>query len=93
MSESPLSPDRRPEDRTRVAWTGEDEIQARIVERVAEVAGVEPTDLEPLYQAVDPDALDRLVRGSAGFRAASFVYAGHHVRLFADGQLTVNPTG
>lgn len=37
-----------------------------IVEAVAAAAGVDPTDLPPLYDFVDPDALDSLFDTSRG---------------------------
>lgn len=36
-----------------------------VVEAVARATGRDPTTLDPLYEAIDPDALDRLIRSSA----------------------------
>lgn len=38
---------------------------ARVIEAVASAKGVEATELPPLSDVIDPDALDRLVAGSA----------------------------
>ncbi|WP_459809929.1 HalOD1 output domain-containing protein [Halopiger thermotolerans] len=39
----------------------------RIVETVADVQGTSPSELStPLYEAVDPDALERVLRSSDG---------------------------
>ena len=35
-----------------------------VIEVIAEAAGRDPIALEPLYASVDPEALDRLVRGN-----------------------------
>lgn len=68
-----------------------------VVEAVADVCEVDPIDLEPrLYQAVDPDALDRLFARRAdgtpreGGRV-EFVLAGCQVRVEADGTVKVTP--
>lgn len=88
----PAEADGPSEHRMQVDQADPDGLQAAIVEGVATVAGVEAADLDPLYGAVDPDALSRLFRDSAGFYSISFVYAGHRVRLFADGELVVRRT-
>lgn len=54
-----------------------------VVERVAEAEGVDPLDLDPLYEAIDPDALDKLC-GGADYDARSsarivFDYNGYTV--------------
>lgn len=66
-----------------------------VVEAVAEVRGVDPVGLEPrLYQAVDPDALNRLFARRAdgtpreGGRV-EFVLAACQVCVEADGSVDV----
>lgn len=49
-----------------------------IVLEVASRTGMDPFDLPPLYQYVDPEALDRLVLGPGSCRA-TFEYAGYEV--------------
>lgn len=39
-----------------------DETSLAVVSTVASVSGTDPVDLDPLYDAVDPAALDRLFR-------------------------------
>lgn len=62
-----------------------------VIEAVASREDVEPMALEtPLYEAVDPDALDALVETTASQhdRASleiEFTYHGYHVRVSADG--------
>lgn len=56
-----------------------------VVETVAEIENTEPTGMEPLYDSVDPDALNGLFRRSRGTAdtgiEVSFTYAGYDVTL------------
>lgn len=58
-----------------------------VVRAVAKHKGIDPVAVEqPLYDAVDPDALDALIAGSAppaggSATTVSFAYAGHEVHL------------
>lgn len=59
-----------------------------IVERVAAERGVTPSELAPLQEAVDVDALDALVAG--GFQGScEFTYAGCTVTVDGDGAVRV----
>lgn len=66
----------------------------RVVEALAEAAGVDSVDLPPLYDAVDPDALDSLFAprpdGSprVGCRV-SFRFDGYQVTVHRDGEVQV----
>lgn len=56
----------------------------RVIRRVSTAADSDPVELPPLYDAIDPDALDALVeRMSDG--TVSFVYAGYEVIVENDG--------
>jgi hypothetical protein len=58
-------------------------ISERIVWTVATAADRDPLELPPLYDAIDPDALDALVdRMSDG--TVSFAYAGYEVTVRSD---------
>lgn len=67
-----------------------------VVRRVAEREGVDPIELEePLFEAVDPDALDNLL-GVVGtgdeagpWVAVSFAYLGYEIRIDSEGRITV----
>ena len=64
-----------------------------VVEAVSESEGVDPAALEqPLYEVIDPEALDRLV--SKGSREApihiTFRYYGYHVTVSSAGDVTVS---
>lgn len=68
---------------------------AAVVESVAAVKRADPLDFDPLYRAVDTDALDALVR-DAGAKASpglsvSFRYEGTDVTVRGDGTVVVAP--
>ena len=64
-----------------------------VVRAVSERAGIDPVDLPPLYERVDPDALDDLF-APAGHRPGlmgrvTFRYCGHLITVFNDGKLGI----
>jgi len=67
-----------------------------VVETVAAREGVDPIDLEtPLYETVDPDALDALVGAPTPAERQQllhvvFEYHGYEVRVSADGDVSVS---
>lgn len=66
----------------------------RVVEAVAANQDVDPIELKPLYEVVDPDALDAIVgpSGDVGPAAActvEFDYAGVSVVVRTDGSVHV----
>lgn len=65
-----------------------------VVEAVARTEGVDPLDLEvPLYDAVDPDALDALFQSGATVEGhVEFEYYGYEVTVTGDGCVTLDPT-
>lgn len=69
----------------------------RVVTAVAEATGRGATDLPPLADAVDPDALEALVAGEEGRDRRDvevrFSYAGRDVRVATDGEVSVGPAG
>lgn len=52
-----------------------------VVEVVASLADEEPTGLDPLHSAIDPDALDAVARSPDGGVTVSFAYAGFDVTV------------
>ena len=77
--------------------TGDDEesepedIICGIVEQVANEAGVSPTEIPPLYEAVDPEAVAELLDGQG--RKVEFRYNGYLVVVGNNGEIDVsNPT-
>ena len=62
----------------------DDEPSMAVIELVAEATGTDPIELTPLYDVIDPEAIDALGT-SAGFSSLEFEYAGHTVVLEASG--------
>jgi hypothetical protein len=56
-----------------------------VVETIADLRNTDPTSLDPLYDVVDPDALNGLLRRSQREETAdikvSFTYAGYDVSI------------
>lgn len=71
------------------------QVSETVVAAVAEAKGVDPLDLEPLYKAVDPDALNSMFRPSAvsppSSLEVSFSMAGCEVVIHDDGEVAVTP--
>lgn len=75
--------------------TSSDRPTQRVVRAVAELEDVDPIDLEPLYEAVDPSALDALFpRTDDGDPATAgsvqFGYAQHTVVVHSDGTVRID---
>ena len=64
-----------------------------VIEAIAAAEGTDPSELPPLYEAVDPDALERLFdrRGGSGEASAvfSFEFETWNVFVAADGRIRV----
>ncbi|WP_227378585.1 HalOD1 output domain-containing protein [Haladaptatus halobius] len=70
----------------------------RIVAAVADAAECSRYELAPLYEVVDPDAVDRLFAPTYEGNIRSdgqiqFVYAGYEVVAYSTGDVTVSPLG
>lgn len=69
---------------------------AAVVETVAAATDRDPTAIGPLFESVDPDALDAFVAPEAAAvdnadRLTSFEFAGKHVTVRATGHVAVQP--
>lgn len=85
MTETPRSA-RRPDP--------DSQLCAAVADEVAAATGTPPTDLDPpLYEVVDPDAIERLFRGPADGADARlvFTYAGCRVVVEGTGAVTATP--
>jgi len=63
-----------------------------VIQAIAEAKGVDPLELDPLYDRIDLDAVDRLFASTdvpAG--RLTFDVAGCRVRVRADGQVSATP--
>ena len=86
--------------RTEYDLEADDDLCYAIVRAVGAVTDQEPTAAEPLYDSVDPDALQTVVRslresgGAVEEGSVEFVFSGCHVRVRADGLLELrHPIG
>lgn len=59
-----------------------------IIEAVAEEEAVDPLKLDPLYDVIDPDALDDLFQSESICRVL-FEYNGYEVEVTAGGNVTL----
>jgi hypothetical protein len=64
-----------------------------VVEAVAEAIETDPKDLQPIYEAIDPDALNQLFESAHQFRRGCimFRYEGCSITVDADGWIAVSP--
>ena len=61
-----------------------------VVSAVADVEGTDPVELPPLYDAIDPDSLNKLfASGSESVNRISFDYAGYSIVVEATGTVRV----
>lgn len=68
----------------------EAELSSVVAAAVAEAAGVQTVELEPLYNSgIDPDALNSLFKGAGESARLTFDYAGYRVRVTGDGHVGV----
>ncbi|WP_071933057.1 HalOD1 output domain-containing protein [Halodesulfurarchaeum formicicum] len=62
----------------------------RVIEAVAQKSGKSPESLSPpLYDVIDPDALDALMAHSSEDVRVSFKYNGYNVQVSGDGTVSV----
>lgn len=71
-------------------------VSTDVVTAVAEARDVEPTELPPLYDVIDPDALDGIFRSQFGGQSLgegriTFTLAGCEVVVESDGGVTATP--
>lgn len=91
-SRSSSKPPAAATDVVRCRWTSDEPPASQVIHAVAAASGVPPDRLDPLYETVDPDALNRLFPSDAASEAAvHFRYAGHDVTVRSDGIITVTP--
>lgn len=61
--------------------TGEESVTEVVVDTVAVIEDVDPTDLDPLASAVDTDALDTLFESASNVRRVVFDYDGFEITV------------
>lgn len=62
-----------------------------VIGALSEVLGTGPTDIEPLYETIDTDALDEIVHPRAAIAdvEVSFILEGHNVTVTIDGTIEI----
>lgn len=68
-------------DRDSTTVTPDDDQQPSmaVVELVSQATGTDPIELDPLYNAINPEAVDSLCTSGSGFTSLEFEYASHTV--------------
>lgn len=79
-------------------WLPDVDVGSTIVQALADRTGRDIVDLPPLYDAIDSDALSRLVTTATSREATpsvmvQFGYAGHRIRITSDGIVGFQPSG
>ncbi|QLG49170.1 HalOD1 output domain-containing protein [Natrinema halophilum] len=73
-------------------WNSTDSPSSAVVRAVADVTGRDVTAIQPLYEAIDPDALDRFLthgKASARPRMLSFRFEHCDVTVDAEGRIDI----
>lgn len=65
------------------------ELSVQIINEVADKEGVEPDELDPLYTAVDPDALNQLFQLQQQSGLVVFQYMSYEVCITSDGEIDI----
>lgn len=70
-----------------------DSLSLSVIEAIADATDTDPVELEPLYNVVDPEALDQLFQGTTPATArVQFSYGEHTVEVRSDGTILVDGT-
>jgi hypothetical protein len=75
--------------RTDHDWEGDQSLSMTVIDAVSDVSGTDPTDLPPLYDSINPEALDNLFT-SERVGSVSFEFAGMPVSVHATGEVLVH---
>lgn len=82
-------------NRTRFGWDGFVQPSAAVAEAVATATDREATELDPIYESIDTDALDNLISPTDTERSGavhiSFVYEGVDVHVDGHRGIEVRP--
>jgi uncharacterized protein (UPF0264 family) len=81
--------------RMQADWSGSETLDSAVTSAISRATGVSVTDLAPLYEYMDPDALHEFV-GSTRDRgtetSVTFAYEGHDVTVRENGEILVWPS-
>lgn len=65
------------------------ELSERVVNKVASKESTEPDELQPLYTAVNPDALNQIFKSQHQNGMVVFQYMGYEVSATSDGKVVI----
>lgn len=66
------------------------DIVTRIVKAVAAADGVDPAELDSLYEYIDPEILEKLSQQEKGEWSFTFRYSDHQITVTHDAQILVD---
>lgn len=80
---------------TQHEWDGDQSLAITIAKAIAVVANTGPTAIDPLYEGIDPQALEQFLRSARDAEhrssaAVQFVSSGYPVTVRADGEVCVH---
>ena len=81
--------------RVQTDWSDTDTLDSAVACAVSRATGAPMTELAPLYEYMDPDALHEYVvsmRESDSETSVTFEYEGHDVRVRSDGEILIWPS-
>lgn len=91
----PPSPNGRDDEATQAEYSWEDVSPATaVLETVATANNEDSRTISPLYETLDPDALDQVIRSAAAsgcLATVSFAFEANQVTVDSTGQITVRP--
>jgi hypothetical protein len=80
--------------RVQYDWTDPTPLTTTIVEMIGTISETPADDLTPLYETIDPDALEELLAPGGDSPSAAgiwFHYAGYRVTVRGEGEIEVTP--
>lgn len=66
-------------------------VSEAVVDAIADAAGTDPLSIDPIYDAIDPDALEMLFRGTGSEVTLRFDHEGFSVEVDGHGTIRVGP--
>lgn len=81
-------------DDCHTTWDRNASISSRVIQEVADTLGVDPLELHPLFETIDPDALDSLFQTRTPAHHddhVEFTFEGCQVSVFGTGKIDVTP--
>ena len=67
-------------------------VSYRVIQQVAAATGTDPLDLDPLYETIDPEALDAVFDTATPPEASvTFTLADCEVTVYGSGEISVTP--